>query len=341
MLSLFVAVTVRAAEPFHWGVNGHPLNQAAYLDVSLAAQLGLVAELGASWYRCDVDASAFQSDPARFDALVHAAEKQKIHLLPILLPSPDCESEGVTPQQIRSAARAFAKIIVSRYKGRITHWELGNECDSYALIRRGEVTESGKRWIWDGDPDGSSPDDFDPRRCARAKAEILGLYEGVKAADPAALTVVNTAGWLHYGFVDRLVHEDPVVPFDILSWHWYSEMGDMTAVRGRLNLVKLLRRYGKPLWITETNRRDGSKGAKEAEEAAYIRAEITRLAANPGIDGLFIYELLDEPYFGEDGESDYGLVSVAPDHDGRWRIAGKKKAFAAYRAVIMAGGRRN
>ncbi|HWZ96011.1 MAG TPA: glycosyl hydrolase [Opitutaceae bacterium] len=339
MLSLFAAVTAPAAEPFHWGMNGHPLNQAAYMDVSLEAQFDLLAELGAGWYRCDVDAPVFQADPARFDALVRTAEKRKVKLLPILLPSPNCQSEEATPKQIHDTARAFAKDIVSRYKGRITHWELGNEYDTYALIRKGEVTQSGKRWTWDGDPDGNSPDDFDPGRCARVKAEIMGLYEGVKAADPAALTIVNTAGWLHYGFIDRLVRENPTVPFDILSWHWYSEMGDMTAVQGRLNLVERLHRYGKPLWITEVNRRDGSKGAKEAEASAYMSGEIARLAANPGIDGLFIYELLDEPYFGPDGESDYGLVTLKQDHDGRWQIARRKKAFAAYQAMIRAGGR--
>jgi hypothetical protein len=339
VLSLFAAVTAPAAEPFHWGMNGHPLNQAAYMDVSLEAQFDLLAELGAGWYRCDVDAPVFQADPARFDALVRTAEKRKVKLLPILLPSPNCQSEEATPKQIHDTARAFAKDIVSRYKGRITHWELGNEYDTYALIRKGEVTQSGKRWTWDGDPDGNSPDDFDPGRCARVKAEIMGLYEGVKAADPAALTIVNTAGWLHYGFIDRLVRENPTVPFDILSWHWYSEMGDMTAVQGRLNLVERLHRYGKPLWITEVNRRDGSKGAKEAEASAYMSGEIARLAANPGIDGLFIYELLDEPYFGPDGESDYGLVTLKQDHDGRWQIARRKKAFAAYQAMIRAGGR--
>jgi hypothetical protein len=338
-LSLFAAMTAAAA-PFHWGVNGHPLNQAAYTDVSLAAQLDLVTELGASWYRCDVDAPVFERDPARFDALVRAAEKQKIKLLPILLPSPNCQDAAATPKQIQDAALAFAIDIVSRYKGRITHWELGNEYDAYALIHKGEVTQSGLRWTWDSDPDGDNPDAYDPGRCARVKAEIMGLYEGVKAADPAALTIVNTAGWLHYGFIDRLVRENPTVPFDILSWHWYSEMGDMTAVQGRLNLVERLHRYGKPLWITEVNRRNGSKGAKEAAEAGYMSRDIARLAANPGIDALFIYELLDEPYFGPDGESDYGLVSMKQDHDGRWQIAGKKKAFAAYQAVIKAGARR-
>ena len=64
-------------------------------------------------------------------------------------------------------------------------------------------------------------------------------------------------------------------------------------------------------------------------------------AANPNIDGLFIYELLDEPYFGPDGESDYGLVSVKQDQEGRWEIAGKKKAFAAYQAVILANARQH
>ena len=170
--------------------------------------------------------------------------------------------------------------MAGRYKGRITHWELSNELDGYAMIRKGEKTRDGKVWPW-GDPDGSRPENYEEGRYQRAKAEILGLYEGVKAADPTAITVVDTGGWLHYGFIDRLVREDHV-PFDILAWHWYSGMGDMTKVQGKFNLVKRLAGYGKPLWITQINRRNGTWAARRRNRPT-TSAEPRRSSGNPAI----------------------------------------------------------
>jgi len=224
--------------------------------------------------------------------------------------------------------------VAGRYKGRITHWELDNELDAYAMIRKGERCRSGRLWEW-GDAEGSNPDDFNEARYQKAKAEILGLHEGIKAGDPDALTIVDTAGWLHYGFIERLVMEDKV-PFDILSWHWYSECGEITNVQGRVNLVEYLKRFNKPLWITEINRRDGSKHGKEKDQADYVGSTARQLRANPGIGAFFVYELLDEPYFGAGGESDYGLVAVAKGGAGTWQVSRRKPAFEAFKSAINA-----
>ena len=329
-----IAAQAESAEPFHWGINGHSVSQDAYWKVPIATQLDLVAELGARWYRFDLSAGAFHGNTDRVDALLAGAEQRKLRLLPVLIAEPDARSKDATPAQIRAAAAAYAKEVVGRYKGRISHWELNNELDAFAMIRKGETTRSGKLWTW-GDAEGSDPDTFDEGRYQKAKAEIIGLHEGVKAADPHAQTIVDTAGWLHYGFIERLVNEDRV-PFDILAWHWYSECGDITNVQGKFNLVEFLKRYHRPLWITEINRRDGSKHGKEQEQADYVGRTAAQLRVNPGIAAFFVYELLDEPYFGTDGESDYGLVTVAKDGTGKWRVSRKKPAFDAFKSAINA-----
>jgi hypothetical protein len=298
----------------------------------MATQLDLVSELGAGWYRVDLGSDAFLAETARFDKLLSEAERRGIGLLPILVPMPGCRSQEATPAQVREAAFAFASTMAERYRGRITHWELDNELDIVAMIRKGETTRRGGEWKW-GAPDGSSPDDYEEGRYLKARAEIQGLYDGIKAADPRARTIVDTSGWLHYGFIERVANEDHL-QFDILAWHWYSEMGDITRVQGAIDLPQRLKRYGKPLWITETSRRDGSLGGREPELAEYVATAVARMGANPEVGGVFVYELLDEPYLGDGG--DYGLVTVTRDAQNRWSVARRKRAFEAYKAVIRA-----
>lgn len=329
-----IAADAGASETSPWGVNGHSFSQEAYWHVPVATQLDLVAELGATWYRFDLSQDGFVSNTERMDGVLAGAEQRGLRLLPVLVSEPGARDEKATVEQIRKAAFDFARQVAGRYKGRITHWELNNELDAYAMIRKGERCRSGRLWEW-GDAEGSNPDDFHEARYQRAKAEILGLHEGVKAGDPDALTVVDTAGWLHYGFIERLVAEDRV-PFDILAWHWYSECGEITNAAGRVNLVEYLKRFRKPLWITEINRRDGSKNGREQEQADYVGSVARQLRANPGIGAFFVYELLDEPYFGAGGESDYGLVTVAKDDAGMWQVKRRKPAFTAFKSAIEA-----
>lgn len=317
---------------FQWGVNGHPMSQEGYFHVPIEHQLDLVAELGAGWYRVDLGAKQFAAETARFDRLVSEAATRKIRILPVLFPSPHAR-EASAPSEIRTAASNFAALVARRYRGRITLWELSNELDAYALLAKGETNRAGILWKWDGSPDGSSPENYEENRYRKAHAELLGLHEGIKAADPEATTIVNTAGWLHYGFIERLVREDRV-PFDVLGWHWYSEMGDMTNVQGRLDLIGLLSGFGKPLAITEFNRRDGSKDGQEAEQAGYLDQSARQLRTHRGIRGLFVYELLDEPYFGPSGESHYGLVQLVRGRDGRWQAGARKPAFDAIKRRI-------
>ena len=102
-------------------------------------------------------------------------------------------------------------------------------------------------------------------------------------------------------------------------------------MRGSINLLKRLKGYGKPIWITEINRRNGSQGNAEKEQAEYLRRVAAQLAADPGIGALFVYELLDEPYHGSDnGESFYGLVELARDPKDHWQVKRRKPAFDAF-----------
>ena len=321
------------AEPVQWGINGHPLTQEGYWQVPLDDQLDLVKESGATWYRISFGFDGYRANTARFEEILRKAEKRNLRLLPVLMP-PKGFHDGSKPlAQIQEESAAFGKEMAGRYKGRITHWELGNELDAYSMIKKGEKTLSGKEWKWDGAPDGKNPDDYETVRYERCREFFKSLQQGIKQADPEALTMIDTAGWLHYGFLQRL-KDDGVNDYDILAWHWYSEMGPLTAAStDKIDIIKLLKdAHGKPIWLTEINRRDGSKGGKEKEQADYIGGPIGDLAKHPDIKAVFLYELLDEPYFGESGESHYGLAEISKQ-SGKWKASGKKPAFEAFKVL--------
>ncbi len=318
--------------PFEWGVNGHPMAQVGYRDVPIAAQLDLVAQLGARWYRCDWSQEGFEKDLARHEELAREAAHRGLRILPVIFPSVGARSDA-DPAAIRKASFEFAKAVAAHFRGKVTHYELDNELDCVAMIHKGEVDRNGAEWKW-GDADGDKPEQFEEKRYAKVRAEMQGLSEGIRAGDPSARTIVDTAGWLHTGLFERLVREDKV-PFDILGWHWYSEMGDMTKVRGSIDMIARLKAYGKPTWITEIDRRDGSKGGKQQEHAEYLSSVARQMAVHPDIAAFFVYELLDEPYFGADNpESHYGLVELRQGAGGKWELGAKKAAFTALRDTL-------
>jgi len=88
--------------------------------------------------------------------------------------------------------------------------------------------------------------------------------------------------------------------------------GDMKVdAKGDFNVLEKLKSYGKPIWITEIDRRGGSIGGNEAEQASYMTSVSRQMMSYPGVQALFVYELFDEPYFGPDNpESHFGMIEI-------------------------------
>lgn len=340
LLAFLLPGAVRGGDAFVWGVNGHPLTQAAYIEIPLDEQLALAAELGVTWYRVDWPADAFYGDTARCDELAAKAAARRITLLPVL--HLGAKDRQAAPEQIRERAAAYGRAVAERYRGKISHWELTNEPDLPALIKKGERMRDGRVWAWDGDPAGDRPEHFHQERYLKAKAEIAGLGEGLRAADPGSVRIVNGGTWTHTGLIERLAKEDRVA-FEILSWHWYSNFGDITCVSG-MNLVERLNELvdGRPLWLTEISHEAGSMNGKEGQYARHLKDAVPKLAALPGVSALFVYQLLDEPYFGAGNpESHFGLVEVSRAESGGWRIGRRKAAFHAWREAVAAARSRS
>lgn len=313
LLSVFgIAGAVLGETPaFILGVNGHPFVQEGYWNVPIDQQLGLVRELG-GWYRNDWN---WGLDFTHSDALVTAAEAKGVKLLPILFP--DVRGANGDLREIRRLAFEHGKAIASRYRGRITHYELSNELDCQAMTK----------WPNGGDRDGAARSDYDFHKYSERCELLRGLAEGILEGDPDAKRIIDCAGWLHFGFMDRLI--DDAVPFEIVSWHWYSDMGDITqpiqSYSGKYDVLARLKSWGKEIWMTEYNRRNGDMDADEQAQADYLRDQITKLRQGGLVKAFFVYELLDEPYF-QGGEGHYGLVKLE-QREGKWTVGAHKQAF--------------
>lgn len=230
-------VRLYAPRELVWGVVGHADNGAAfpvYRTIGAAIAIQKVKELGMERYRVDtVEVADAPTGNTFFDAVLAAADAQGVSLLPVLSTT-KVNTTDLPIEQVYELNFTKAKNFATFYRGRFTHVEVLNEIDNAAIIAG----------------DGSLVSHYDSAKLARYAAVFRGLCDGLKAGDPAVKRLVGTAGWYHYGFIDYLNSQG--VEFEILAWHWYSVMGSMQRVMNRLAT------YGKPIWITEFNRWEGT-----------------------------------------------------------------------------------
>lgn len=280
------------ADEFTLGVCCHP-KYGRQMPVEWDAVFEWVRGCGATLCRMD-----WGADWEMNDAIVRAAAEAGVELLPVLFPPAPAES---TEEAWYAASRAYAAECARRYRDEVGYFELSNEQDGRCMTR----------FPNGGDRDGASIDDYDPEKYAPIRGMLRGLADGLRAEHPDCRRMIDTAGWLHFGFVDLLVRDN--VPFDILAWHWYSEMRDLTApiesYSGTYTVLDELAGYGRPIWLTEGNVRNGTLTNTEEEQAEYLVSTIRKVRDTGRVDGYVVYELFDEPeIIWAAGEAYYGIV---------------------------------
>ncbi|HVV94024.1 MAG TPA: hypothetical protein VHD15_11445 [Hyphomicrobiales bacterium] len=321
-LGCLIALTVAAEAAILWGVNGHPL--VSYPGVTAERQLDLVKGLGATSYRVDVTST---DQIPRLAALIDAARARHMTILPVLIPVSDLAHPSEA--QLYAAARDFAETFGRRFKGQVPVWELGNELENFALITSCEMRDDGSHYPcqW-GLAGGLAPLDYYGPRYVKVLAVLRGLSDGIHAADPAARRAIGTSGWGHVGIFQRFKQDG--LGWDISVWHMYGEDPEWA--------FKLLKPLGKPIWITEF----GQAGAGPEGEAAQAQAlghwirRIDQLAQPYDVEAAFLYELLDESYWGETNEARMGVVRLVKDSHGQWSEGPLKAGYAAVRDAIAA-----
>jgi hypothetical protein len=263
-------------------------------------------------------------------ALIDGARERGLTILPVLIPPVDLAHQP--EKALYAASRSFAEAFGHRFKGQVPVWELGNELENFALINSCEMRDDGTHYPcqW-GLAGGVAPLDYYGPRYQKVLAVLRGLSDGIHAADPAARRAIGTAGWGHVGIFQRFARDR--LGWDISVWHMYGQDPEWA--------FKLLKPLHKPIWITEFGRPGaGPEGEKaQADDLAYWIGRIQALASTYDVEGAFIYELLDESYWGDTNEARMGLVQLVKSPQGAWTLGPDKPAFAAVRAAIAAARR--
>lgn len=293
-------------ENFYFGVNGHPLNQEAYATLSAEQQMLLLKSLGMNIYRVDFTVtSQGKIVPAqRFEKLRAAADMAGITILPML---PDAkldynDTEDAAYQQGYLRGYGFAQ----EHGTYFTYYNIGNELDNDCIL----PNKSGKIAAH-----------YDSKKFRVIAAHLKGMDEGVKAADKDAQTMIN-ASWMHYKYLQML--EDYGVKYDIVAYHWYSDMETAAASAYQINDITtfLAKQFKKPIWFTEINIRNKTGSIPEETQRDFLNTVISKCQNNPNVHAVIIYELFNQPVFNS-SESHYGLFD--------W-----KKAYSEYRSKLWA-----
>jgi hypothetical protein len=308
-------------EPMIWGVNGHPFT--AYPGIDWDDQLDDVLSLGLTHYRINTRPDG--SVPY-LDRLLPMAQARGVTLMPLLQPEIDWERD--TPEELYRRSYDLGRGMAERYRGRVKVWSLGNEMEAHAIIQPCEMRDDGTQYPCEWGPAGGvGPLEYVGARWAKVSAVLRGLSEGVAAGDPQALRAIGTAGWGHLGAFERMRADG--ITWDITTWHDYEGVSE--------EFLRVLASYGKPIWITEFNAGLDTMSADERstmvrERVAYYRA----MREHYPIAAVFVYELYDEPYWGDNFEARQGLIGLDAIIDGRWRIGAEKPSAVALREAITA-----
>lgn len=296
-----------------WGQNGHFWAGTAYSRDAQTA-LKLVAS-GTNTYRVGYA----QGDIGRFKEFISAyAAPAHIAVYPVAL-------VGAAADEDTAYAKGYSfGVEMGGLKGYVPYYELPNEYASYSI---------------NGGADGNLPAHYNAALYKVSRGIFRGVVDGVRSVDKTARFIGPAETWLHTGFSDMLwngtspdnssANTALQVRWDVTTWHWYSNMGNIEAAGGiTMNVLQTLKdNYGKPIRINEYGCY-ASSFSDEVAIATYLTGsnlmnKWDTKRATYNITGCDNYELFDDGAGGDEGN--FGIVqSDAFVNKGRY------SAFAAY-----------
>jgi hypothetical protein len=316
LTALVLISSAFARTDINFGVTGHPLNQTAYnkSTFSYKEQLNLVKKMGMQYYRVHIDVNSLGlvTDPTYtvdlsvdFLSLVTEASNQNINLILVL----HIDGNFYKPNLTNNENFANGLYLTTNFCGRYAQnsyfnssvkvIEVGNELDQDCIISNAY--------------DGSDPSHYNSKINSIANY-IVGACKGIRDSSYGIKTMVNTSGWLHYGFLSFVkgVGNYYSVDFDYVGWHWYSSAGQDDITKVGINNINVLNQlttlFGKEIWITEVNRKDGTLNETSTDSSAiWLQKYAAQMLAHPNVKAFMPYELVDQPLI--TGFTNYGLLT--------------------------------
>lgn len=313
-----------ATPKMFWGVyvNGYTLNQTGdpYVPSRLASQVSFVKKLGVNIIRANYEVWP-GADQVNND-MVDLAQKNHLFLLLVLeSQNPDFFSHATYQE-----GYAWGNSIAARYKGRVAYYQMLNEVSGMAIKK---------------DFPGTKPTDYDESKYQQLKSYLQGMAAGIKTADPKAKLVIS-ANWIATAIIDRLYQDK--VPFDIIGWNWFSDMGTdpthKTLDDGTiLDIPAHFAQMNKPFWLVEANNAHGDfDDPSGQQQATYLKTLADAVIKSQEVNAFIVFKLFDtiSEVKGERAANySWGLVKEKYDSKTKTFIPGDlKPAFATYQKII-------
>lgn len=307
-----------------WGVHtsiySFKKGPETFTQPMLDVQKKYVTDLGVSLLRSNYE--IYPDSQEANDAMVKFAEESKLKLLLVLEPPlPD-----LMTQLTYQVGYDWGKKVASRYKGRVGYYQLTNEV-SGVVIKPSFP--------------GTKESDYDEEKYQKLKVYLQGLSTGIHDGDKNAKRVI-TANWISTAIIDRMYKDK--VPFDIIGWNWFSDMGDDPTHKvlddgSVLDLPTYFAKYKKPFWITEANQSHGDfddqTGKKQAD---YMNALTANIVKSGKVDAFIAFKLFDshsEAQGKQTPDTSWGFVGQKVDAKTKNYIPGNlKPAYTAYKEII-------
>jgi exo-beta-1,3-glucanase (GH17 family) len=189
---------------------------------------------GVKWVR--VGMFFQETSHSYMDSLIRTAAAHQIKVLLAVYPVP--RNDYGTREQ-RQAYLSWLSQTVTRYRGRIPVWEVGNEPNLEPY------------WNIPGTPDDASWKEA----VHRYVLHLAETYSTIKASDPSATVLVGgLSGHFMEQYIDQLADERAYRYFDAMNLHPYADnpLGVVTRVRSaQQHMNRSPGMASKPIWVTE------------------------------------------------------------------------------------------
>ncbi|MCK6512915.1 PKD domain-containing protein [Myxococcota bacterium] len=309
-----------------FGINIHTLGWDGNATV-----VSSITDLGVGWIRVDFDWLSMEPSKGQYnwavaDGLVDMAVKHQLNVYATLAYAPNWAASSVQANE-RSGPKdpadwsRFVQAVVSRYKGKISHWGIWNEPNLTHFL-----------WFADSTPRAQRIQTY-------LQTILLPGSQAVKAADPDAVVVALDLAHLGGSSLENKAHawqpwleevlKQAKGSIDVISHHTYQS-DYMRSLDGSvwpweypsfLSTVQAQGAAQKPIWITEIGWKTDE--ISEAAQATEYTKMLDTMLGRAWWKRVFPYELRDDPNI--------------PDKWGIVRADGQRKpAWTAYRDLIKA-----